>query len=381
MGLDKLKKGIIKVEVRVIAPERLINMLWNTGIQVENIQKLDITTILFEVQLSDYKNVREISKKINAKVKIVEKRGLIFKFIGLKKQTSLLIGGLLFLGILYYLSGFLWKIDIRTNRYLSPFEIRQQLKELGIVQGIRKSSMSVYDLEKKLESANSEIMWIRARLEGSTLKVKVEEKINPPETTEELNDSDDVIAKMDGEIVRIYTTAGTALVKPGDTVKKGQTIIKGIEGKEGDEYKTKAKGSAFANTFYERTMELQVQGEKVERSGNKEQEIYIELFGKKIYLKKSAKKFIDYDKIEKKGKILNKISYYEKQRKKINESKEEIINDAVDEFYNLTMKNIGNEGKFVDKILNVEDIGDGKIKLEVVFIIEQDVSIKSSFKK
>ena len=382
MNLNKFKKGIVKVEINAIAPERLINMLWNKGIQVENVQKLSITTILFEVQLSDYKIVREIAKKINAKISIVGKRGPIFKFIGLKNQFSLLIGGVLFLGILYYLSGFLWKIDIETNKYLSPFEIRQQLKELGIVQGIRKSSMNVYELEKKLENDNSEIMWIRARLEGSTLRIKVEEKVSPPEIIkEEINNSNDVTAKMEGEIVRIYTTAGTALVEPGDTVKKGQVIIKGIEGKEGEEFEIKAEGSAIANTFYERTMEIQVEGEKVEKTGNKEEEVYIEILGKKIYLKKSAKKFIDYDKIEKKGKILNKISYYEKKSKKIYRSKEEIINDAVNEFYNSTMKNIGNQGKFVDKVLNVEDIDDEKVKLNVIFIIEQDISVQSSFKE
>ncbi|SJT71538.1 sporulation protein YqfD [Clostridioides difficile] len=47
---------------------------------------------------------------------------------------------------------------------------------------MKKSDINVYNIEKKMEDLDSEVMWVRARIEGSTLRVIVAEKVNPPVT-------------------------------------------------------------------------------------------------------------------------------------------------------------------------------------------------------
>jgi similar to stage IV sporulation protein len=230
-------------------------------------------------------------------------------------------------------------------------------------------------MERNLEDKNSEIMWVRARIEGSTLKIKIEEKINPPDLQKGTLEGD-LVASMDGEIAKIYTISGTAQVKPGDIVKKGQVLVSGIEGKEGFKFETRAEGSALANTFYEKNMEIQVEGEKLEFTGEKDEALYLNFFDKKIYIKKPIKTFKEYDKIEKKGKILSEEVYYEKALKNIDKSKEDIIESAVNELCKSTMEGVGNEAKFVKKIVSTENVGEGKVKLNVVFIIQQDISFR-----
>ncbi len=44
--------------------------------------------------------------------------------------------------------------------------------------------------------------------------------------------------------------------------------------------------------FYEKTIELQVQGKKEERTGEVDSDIYLEIMGKKIYLKSLLKSLI-----------------------------------------------------------------------------------------
>lgn len=373
--IDRLKRGFITIEVKVYNPEKFINFLWYKGIRVKNIQRVDISTLIMEIPYSDYKYISSIAKRSEAKVRVVSKEGLAFLLMRIRTRLSLVVGVIMFVTLLYFLSMFIWAIEIDTNRYIPPFEIRKQLKTLGIVPGIKKSKLNVYDLEKKIEDVNGEVMWVRARIEGSTLKIKIEEKVNPPKDIVQSNNND-VVAKMDGEIVRIYTTAGTAQVKGGDVVKKGQVLIKGVEGKEGFEYSTAAEGKVLANTFYERMMELQVSGKTITRTGEKQEEMYFEILGKKIYIKKAIKKFKDYDKIEEKGNLLNKIVYYEKNSKDIIEDREKIINDSVEKLYNSTMESLDKQAKFVDKVVNVEELGEGKIRLKIVFIIQQDIAIK-----
>lgn len=373
--IDRLKQGFIIIEVKVYNPEKFINFLWYKGIRVKNIQRVDVSTLIMEVPYGDYKYINSIAKRSEAKVKVISKKGLAFFLMRIRTSFSLVFGVIMFLTLLYFLSMFIWAIEIDTNRYIPPFEVRKQLKTLGIVPGIKKSKLNVYDLEKKIEDINGEVMWVRARIEGSTLKIKIEEKVNPPKNIVQPNNND-VIAKMDGEVVRIYTTSGTAQVKGGDVVKKGQVLIKGIEGKEGFEYTTAAEGKVLANTFYERMMELQVSGEIITRTGEKQEEMYFEILGKKIYIKKAIKKFKDYDKIEEKGNLLNKAVYYEKTSKDIIEDREKIINSSVEKLYNSTMESLDKQAKFVNKVVNVEELGEGKIRLKVVFIIQQDIAMK-----
>jgi similar to stage IV sporulation protein len=375
MDFKKYNRGIVKLEVKVLYPEKFINLLWKNGILAKNIQKIDISTITIEVELNDYNTVIECAKKVKARIKVIGRKGIIFLLLRIKKRSTLMAGAVLFLAILFYLSTYIWSVQIDTGKYLSPYEVRQQLAKLGIKPGVRKSLVDFRELEKKLEDGNGEIMWVRARIEGSTLKIKVEEKINPPEIVKNINEND-VVAKMDGQVVRVYTTSGTAAVNQGELVKRGQVLIKGIQGKEGAEYKVNADGKVLANTFYEKIIELQVSGNVEERTGNKQEATYIELFGKKIYLKKPTKEFSDYDKIENKGKILNKVVYYEKSSKPISEDKNSIIEKASNTLYDAIMKDIDKQGKFVKKLVNTEDIGEGKIRLKVAVVIEQNIAMK-----
>ncbi|SHI37603.1 similar to stage IV sporulation protein [Clostridium cavendishii DSM 21758] len=373
MGIkERLAYGNITVEIRTEKPEKIINMLWYKGIRAKNINKLNITTIIMEIPMNDYDKLKDITKRIDCKIKVIKKDGLAFFIYSLKRKIGIIIGILLFTGIIFVLSNYIWAIEIETNKNIPPFELRKELSEIGIKPGITKKSFNVYDLEKKIENKNAEIMWVRARIEGSTLKIKVEEKVNPPKEIVK-GDNKDLISKLDGEVLRVYTSKGTAQVKSGDVVKKGQVLIKGIEGKEGFEFQTPAEGKVIANTFYERMIELQVSGKRYEKTGETKEDIYIQILNKKIYLKKAVKNFADYDKIEEKGKLVNKIVYYEKKAKEVNVNKEEEIKKAVDKLYKSTMETLDKKAKYIKNVIDVEDIGEGKIRVKVVFVVEQDI--------
>ncbi len=233
----------------------------------------------------------------------------------------------MFLCIIYYLSTYIWAVEVDVQQNIPPFEVRKELNRIGIKPGIAKSSIDVKEVEKKLENMSSEILWLRARIEGSTLKVVVEEKINPPQ--EQSYEYGNLVATMEGEIKRVYTFAGRAKVKSGQLVKAGDVVIEGIDGNEGGEYILPPRGIVIANTFYEKSMNVKVSGTQLERSGEKDSDIFISIFGKKIYLKKAIKDFEHYDKIEVSGKIFNKVLYYERIEKDINLSEDDAIENAV----------------------------------------------------
>lgn len=371
MGLNKFKSGKISVEIKVLNPERVLNILWNSGIKVSNIVKVDIATLKVDVDYNDYKELKEIVKKIDGKLDIIGSNGGVFLLGKLKKRSSLVIGAVIFIGILFYLSTYIWGIEIETKKNVSPFEVRQQLFDIGIKPGIKKSDIEVKDIEKKLEDVNSDILWIRVRIEGSTLKVLIEEKVNPPANEEAKLGN--LVAKMDGQVNRVYAYAGRVSVKTGEFVKAGDIVIQGIDGRVEEEFQVSPSGIVMANTFYEKSMEVKMSGTSLERSGEKDSDIYFEIFGKRIYIKKAIKDFKEYDRIEESGKILNKVVYFEREEKNIELTEEVAIENSIKNLEESLLNELTREATIVDKIVETEDIGEGKIKITVDFIVEQNI--------
>lgn len=375
MIFNKLKSGKIAMEVNAIIPEKILNILWHHGIYTSQVIKMDLTTIRFKIDYKDYKEAEAIIKKGKGKFRVIGKSGLIVLLLQMKRKVSLVIGGALFFIVLYILSNYVWAIDIETKENLTPFEVRKELTEIGIKPGLRKSQLNVYEIERKMEDMNDQIMWIRTRIEGSTLKLTIEEKVNPPATEKTL--PNEVIAKMDGEIKRVFTVSGNPAVVPGDIVKTGDILISPIQGREGFEREVKPSGTVIANTFYEKAMEIQISGKKFERTGKKNSDIYLSLWGKKIYLKKAIDGFESYDKIEERG-FFNKVIYFERVGKEINIDKEEAIQESTEKLKDSLKKTLSNDSKIIDNKVNVDDIGDGKIYIRVIFTVEQDIANKIS---
>ena len=371
MGSGVFESGKVVVEINILKPERLLNILWNENIHIINVKRIDVATIHITIDYNDYENVVQIVKKLNGKFKIVGSKGILF-FVGkLKSKFFLTIGGGIFVILLLYFSTFVWSIEITTKQNVSPYEIRQQLYSLGIKPGISKKDIDFKEIERKLENINSDILWLRARVEGSTLKIAIEEKVNPPEIKEEKYGN--LVAKMDGEVSRVYAFSGRATVHSGEYVRAGDIIIEGINGKEEEPYEVVPDGVVMANTFYEKSMVATVNGTELKRSGEKDSDIYLTFFGKKIYIKKAIKDFKDYDKIEESGKIITNVDYYEKKEFPIELTEEEIINNSVKELEESLYNDLTREAKIVDRIVTTKKNSENDTLINVVFIVEQNI--------
>ena len=371
MGLENLKKGTIKLEISAVNIEKVLNGLWHNHINITNVEKINLTTIRVKILYSDYKDTVDVIKRCNGKFKIVWKSNFVTMILQFKRRISLVIGIGLFFGIIYLLSNYIWAIEIETESNLSPFEVRKELKEIGIKPGINKKQINVYNIEKKMEDIDDSIMWIRTRIEGSALKVVVKEKVNPPET--ENKRPEGVYAKMDGEIKRIYTVAGNPAVMPGDIVRKGDTLISSSEGREGFEREVKPYGTVIANTFYNKEMEVQISGSILRPTGNKSSDIFLNIGNKKIYLKKHIKQFNSYDKIEERNGIININNYYEKKSEEINLNKDTEIEKCIDTMEKSLKSTLSNDAVIVDKKAEAEE-SEGKLIVKVIFTVEQNIA-------
>lgn len=372
INLENYKRSSIEIEAQSLNIEKFINLLWKNNIGVKNIRKKDLTTVSLEIYLKDYLKVDKISKKTHTKLKVIKRKGIAFLFIRMRKRNALIFGTVLFMCILYYLSTFIWKIDIVTEKRLSPYELRRELASYGVKEGIRKKNLNIGVIEEKLTKNNDEILWIRVRVEGSVLKVVASERATPPMLVQEINPGN-LVAIKDGEVVRVYTTSGTALVKRGDVVKKGQLLVKGEQGKEGNIYQVPAKGHVIARTFYEDIKKISLFEKIKERTGNKIKNIYISIGNKKIFLKKEMNNFSNYDKIVNKKGFLITEECFEIQEKNKAINKKEVIDNCSKEMINKIKQSLDKNTEVVDEIIE-EKTENEDVILRVLVVGEENIA-------
>ncbi|SQC02715.1 stage IV sporulation protein [Clostridium tetanomorphum] len=130
----------------------------------------------------------------------------------------------------------------------------------------------------------------------------------------------------------------------------------------------------IARTFYEKIKNVNKIEIKKERTGEKAENIYIQIAGKKLYIKKSMNNFTKYDKIENsKGPIVFE-TYYEVKENTHNLDKKKVVENISKELINEITLNFDRNVKVVDKIINHSE-ENGKIKVRVLLVAEENIAL------
>jgi len=366
------KKGILTLQIETFMPEKFINLLWKNGVYVKKIKKRNIASLIMEVNLMDYEKIKEVANKTRTKIKVLNRRGIAFSFIKYKKRSAFFIGGISFVLILYFLSTFIWEIQIVTEHNVSPFEIRQQLKSIGVSIGTNKSKLDLKKIESSIVNNNENIMWVKVRTEGSNLRVDISERQIPPTIVQD-NTPSNLVAKKDGQIVRVYTTAGTSVIKQGDIVKKGQLLIQSEQGKEGSVYQVHAKGTVIAKTYYEEIKIIPISGITTKKTGNEIRNYYVQLNNKKIYLKNSRIKFEKYEKKTEATGFIKSESYFEEKDVKFNLDYKKQAENISSELYLKVIVNLEKSVKIIDKVVEYTLEGNN-CRVRLLVTVEEDIS-------
>ncbi|AND85662.1 sporulation protein YqfD [Clostridium tyrobutyricum] len=372
------KNAVITIEIQSIMPERFINLIWKNDVYIKNIIRKSVTTVVMDIRYKDYNKIKKIGKKTGTRIRIVRRWGLSFLILRIQKNKMLIFGVTIFIGIIYYMSTFIWQIQINSDSNLPPYEIRQKLKAYGVTNGINKNKIDVYKIEEFLIKNDDNIMWVRARIDGSRLIVTAQERKSPPNIISD-NSPCDLVASKDGEVIRLYTTAGTPVVNIGDMVKKGQLLVKGVQGKEGDTYTVHAAGDVLCKTFYEKTKEVNIDTIQRKRTGKKIVNYYININGKRLYLKNTANTFNKYDKIEESKFFIKKEVFYEVKEFKVRGNIEKITADTSDKLYTQITSNLDKTVKILDKVVDKKQ---GRLlKVRVLVIAEENIASQVEHKE
>lgn len=229
--IAKKIQGYLYVEIEGYYIEEFINLCLKNKIKIWNIKKENQTKIYLNIAKKDFKKIRKICRKTNCRVKIKRKNGFPFIFYKYKKRKIFMLFLLLIAIMIYISSKYIWniQIDIENNDNLENIE--KDLEDLGLKRGRLKKDIEVNQIIREIQLKRDDISWMGIEILGTNAIVKIvkmEEEPKIIDSSEHCN----IVASKAGVITKIIAQDGTALVKPGDFVQKGDILIAGyIEGK------------------------------------------------------------------------------------------------------------------------------------------------------
>ncbi|MGI6713314.1 MAG: sporulation protein YqfD [Bacillota bacterium] len=210
--------------------ERFINLTLQRGINIWDISWLNESTVQAKVRISAIKPLRHISRISGCRFRIKSRIGFpfIIKFFSQRKMLAL--GAGLFIVLLYFFSSFVLFVEVTSPEPLRTIEaqmIKKLAAEKGITAGRPKWFMDFKQAEKYIMNSVPQLTWVGINTKGTRVEIRIVEKILP-EPEEKNKKPGNIIASKDGVIAEILVMKGQALVKPGDTVSRGQVLISGI---------------------------------------------------------------------------------------------------------------------------------------------------------
>lgn len=193
----------------------------------------------------------------------VRRHGIRHFFRRFRRRAYLWLLPLLLFVITGVFSTFLWEIRVSGAETISNARILQALEESGVYPGVNGLALRNLEIRGRMQLALPELIWCTVQVHGSRAEVKVRERTQPPKMVEE-GVPCDLMARKTGLITFLSVLNGDALVKKGQMVLQGETLVTGTLSDRWDQTRTvHAMGEVWARTWYEKSMSMPlVQTEK-----------------------------------------------------------------------------------------------------------------------
>ncbi|NLI12999.1 sporulation protein YqfD [Pelotomaculum propionicicum] len=217
-------QGYLLILVTGSAPEKFVNMSAGRGIYLWDITRVSDSAVVMKVHLRAVKPLRHIARRTSCRFRIKRRVGFPFYLAWLKQRKSLALGAVFFVGALYFLSSFVWFIEVRGNDRLGVNEVLQAAAEAGLSRGTPKWRVDPGRVEANIGEKLPLVSWTGVYIKGAKATIEVAERTVPGE---EDRRPANIIAKKSGLIKEILVLNGHPVVKEGDTVSQGQVLVAG----------------------------------------------------------------------------------------------------------------------------------------------------------
>lgn len=381
--------GYVNIVVEGFFIERFINTCISKKIFFWNTNRKKSTIFSANIGVRNYKEVVEIAKKCQCKIKIEYKKGLPFLLHRYRKRKIFAATlGVIVLAIIA-ISNFIWNIEIKGLDEMKQKEILQFIQSQGVDIGKYKNNIDTQNLINKLRIERDDIAWVGMEIKGTNLIIEIVEADKKPEIINE-NEYCNIISTKDAIIYKVKAQNGTPIVEESNIVKKGDILIKGVmEGKYTEPRYVHAEGEIIAKVWYSDKEKVYYNQTLENKTGNSEKKYSINIKNFQINLFKTLSNFKNYDTIRTIKKLKLTSNFYlpieivvnenfEKQNNQITYDKNEAKEIGISNLKNKLEAQISNKDNISNIYVNTTE-SEEYIEIEVIYEVLESIGTKEKF--
>ncbi|WP_312812144.1 sporulation protein YqfD [Sedimentibacter sp.] len=381
--LMSLLTGYVTVRLRAANFEKVMNLLRKKGISIWDVERKEYG-IKFKISYEDYRKYADIIKE--TKMEPLNKKGLVYNLTKLKVRKGFVLGLFALVVSLYVITSLIWNIQVVGTNNITARNIIKALENNNIKTPISHNSVDPKHLETILYKNFENFKFVEVYIEGSNLIIFVKEK-EIEKADIKKNEPTSIISTKNAIINKVIAKSGQPVVKEGDVVYEGQTLIMGIvKNKNSEEFMmVPSEGTIYGKTYY--NFELKEPKFKdVEVSTNKSKSVYyLHLNGKSNKILSDKSPFENYNYIERTIQIpilsnltdisIIKGTYYEQMIKKVDINEDTAKNTLTIGMYDDLLKKCGKEARILKSSLNFSD-DDNYYYLRAQIEVIEDIGTK-----
>ena len=246
---------MIRLRVEGLMLERLLERAMERGATFRRVERDGERALTLDTGERGARIVRELCARHSLRLEETRVSGLsALKRFCLRRWT-LLPGVLLCAALLCLYLQRVWMVDVafvgERPAGFSEADVRAMLAEMGARPGMLARDVDTDEIELALSARSEDFSFVGARVQGVRLLVEVAPSLEEPEVYV-LDEARDLVAACDGVIVSVNAQSGEAAVEAGDTVRKGDVLIRGEERASAEETRgIAARGEVVARTWAE----------------------------------------------------------------------------------------------------------------------------------
>lgn len=380
--------GFVNISVEGFFVERFVNSCKQQKIMLWRVKRKTATLLTANMNIKNFKKIRDIARKTKCKVIICSKRGLPILLYRYRKRKLLVLLTIPILFAIILSSQFVWNIEVTGLTTIPQEKILEALNEEGLSIGKRKSSIDSKKIINSIRLKREDISWMAIDMKGTNIIVNIVEAEKKPNIIDK-NVYCNIIASKEGMISKITADMGTAVVKKGDIVKKGDVLIAGVmEGKYTERRNVHAKGEVRAKVWYTKKKESGLTREITEETGNRKNRYAISLYKFKINLYKTLPNFEICDTINTANQMklfqnfylpisIEKTTYIEKKNTRITYGKEELQTILIQELEKEFETDGSKEWNITNKFVHFYEKEGNKLEVEMTYEVIEDIAMEA----
>ncbi len=185
--------------------------------------KIRSGTVILPARL--YKDIDRILEGIEyAKTPILGLGGFVLSH---RKRYGVMLAFLIVFALFLFLNSLVWDVRIEGCESGKEQQIIAELESAGLSVGARWGSIDKGEVEARVLASSDTVSWLNINRRGTVAYIKVIDRV-VHDTEQAPEGYANIVADRDCIIEEITVKRGVAMVKAGESVRKGQLLISGV---------------------------------------------------------------------------------------------------------------------------------------------------------